>query len=119
MLKQFYFSIFSSLMLGKAYILRLVVQRGNQNTLLDHYFEYGLLQRDSLTLENSIWSSDADALVDNMPQGERFHASMDIRLFLRNDLEDALNGSLMTDEFEVVLNGHAPLQPAPAAICRT
>ncbi|HEX7821385.1 MAG TPA: hypothetical protein VF463_12310 [Sphingobium sp.] len=64
----------------------------------------------------SIWSTDPDVLLDHMPQGEQFHASMDIRLFLRTDFEDALNGSLMTDDFEIVLAGHAPLLPGRAAV---
>lgn len=105
MLKQFYFMICSALTGGKLYLLRLVVQRDSHDLLIDHYFEYGCTRTDSLALEDSLWSSDPDALIDHMPKAEQFHASMDVRQFLRSDFEDALDGSLMTDEFEIVLEG--------------
>lgn len=101
--KHFYFTIVSHLIGGKPYILRMVVQRDRKGALFDHYFEYGAVVGDRLTLSDSIWSADPDALIDHMPNAERFHASMDVRLFLRTDLEDALDGSLMADDFEVVL----------------
>ena len=101
--KHFYFTIVSHLIAGKPYILRLVVQRNSKDVVLDHYFEYGSIQDDRLTLNDSIWSIDPDALIDHMPRGEQFHATMDVRLFLRTDLKDALDGSLMADDMEIVL----------------
>ncbi|MCE7797749.1 hypothetical protein LWE61_14455 [Sphingobium sufflavum] len=72
--------------------------------MVDHYFEYGFRKSENLTLVDSLWSTDPEALLDHMPREEQFHASMDLRLFLRTDLEDALDGSLMTDDFEIVLD---------------
>jgi hypothetical protein len=104
MLKQLYFTIASHLIGNKPYILRMVIQRDRTYRLVDQYFEYGSVIRDHLTLGDSCWSSDPDTLVDQMPATERFHASMDVRLFLRTDLEDALDGSLMADDFEIMLS---------------
>ncbi len=115
--KQYYYQICSYLISGKLYSLRLVVQRGIRN-VLDYYFEYGAVQPGMLMFEDSIWSSDPDLLVDHMPVQEQFHACMDVRIFLRDDLRDALDGSLMTDEFEVVLDGtgFAPSPELPLAL---
>ncbi|CAN5179213.1 hypothetical protein BH10PSE13_BH10PSE13_17080 [soil metagenome] len=102
--KQLYFTIVSHLIGNIPYVLRLVVQMDSNDAVFDHYFEYGSISNNHLTLGDSLWSSDPDALIDQMPMVERFHASMDLRLFLRTDLEDALDGSLMADDFEVILN---------------
>ncbi len=102
--RQFYFAICSYLTNGQPYIMRLVVQRDGFDALVDHYFEYGVVLSGSFLLGESIWSTDPEALLDHMPPEEQFHASMDVRLFQRTDLEDALDGSLMTDEFEIVLD---------------
>lgn len=107
-LKQLYFTASSILICGKPYILRLVVQRDATDALIDHYFEYGSPLSDSPTLDDSLWSADPDALIDQMPGADRFHASMDLRQFIRTDLDDALDGTLMAEDYEMVLRQDRP-----------
>jgi hypothetical protein len=113
LLKQFYFAICSLLIGSKPYILRLIVQRDDSDDLIDHYFEYGAASGESLALDDSLWSTDPETLLDHMPRAAQFHASMDIRQFLRSDYEDALDGSLMAEDYEVVLR-HARPDRMPA-----
>ncbi|MFT3964331.1 MAG: hypothetical protein QM690_00430 [Sphingobium sp.] len=103
MVKNHYFTISSHPTPGSRYILRLVVQRDEEDALIDHYYEYGKADQPGLILSDSAWSSDPEALVGEMPLSRQFHASMDIRHFLRTDLDDALDGSLLSEEFEIMV----------------
>lgn len=108
MIKISYFDVSAhSLPGGRDFLLRFVVQRDEANRLVDHYYEYGLMNGGSLALFHSLWSTDAESLVERMPISFQFTASMDVKQFIRNDREDALAGSLMADDVELLFSQHA------------
>lgn len=89
---------------SRDFLLRFVVQRDEAGDYIDSYYEYGLVNPGSLALFHGMWSVDPEALVDQMPLRYQFMASMDVRQFMRNDEEDALAGSLMADDMELLFN---------------
>lgn len=105
MIKIAYYEVSQHSLPGsRDFLLRFVVQRDEAERLIDSYYEYGLVNQGNLSLSQSLWSVDPDALVDRMPLQFHFMAAMDVRQFDRDDREDALNGSLMADDVELLFS---------------
>ena len=109
MIRICYFTVSRhSLPRSREYLLRLVVQSDDADHIIDHYFEYGAVNPGTLHLSNSLWAADPEWLIDHVAPRFRVMAALDVRQFARNDLDDALSGSLMADDFEILFSEFHP-----------